>query len=90
MHDEDTPITGVPILNTQTATSEDDKLDVEPDHNFVDPNKANNNSSKASVHSTGSDISIHSTISDPPHPLLIEEPNDVELREPETQVPILC
>ena len=61
----------------------------EPDHDSVDPNEANDNSSKASIHSTGSHISIHSATSQPPqHPL--DEEDNVELPELETQVPILC
>ena len=63
------------------------------------PNKADDNLSKASVHSTGSLISIHSATSEPPqHPLDEEnnlsedqtKPDDVELPELETQLPILC
>ena len=93
VHDEDTSITGVPIPNTQaatTATSADNELDTEPNHDSIEPNEADNISSKVSVHSTGSHISIHIDTSEPPHPPLNKELNDVELPEPETQVPKLC
>ena len=71
-------------------TNTDNDSDAESDHNSINPNKADDNSSKASVHSTGSHIPIHSTTSEPPHhPLDEEEPDDVELPELETQVPIL-
>ena len=62
----------------------------ESNHNSIDPNEADDNSSKASVHSTGSHIPIHSITSEPPqHPPDEEEPDDTELPELETQVPIL-
>ena len=62
----------------------------ESNHNSIDPNEADDNSSKASVHSTGSHIPIHSITSEPPqHPPDEVEPDDTELPELETQVPIL-
>ena len=56
-------------------------------------------SSKASIHCTGSHLSIHSATGEPPqHPLDEEDnvskdqtkPDNVELPDLETQVPILC
>ena len=99
VHDKDTSLAGVPVSNTTVTTNADDTLDAESDHNSVDPNQANDNSSKASVHSTGSHLSVHSTTSEPPQHPPDEEDNlfkdqteldDVELPELETQVPILC
>ena len=53
--------------------------------------KVNDNSSKASIHSTRSHIPVHSTTSEPPqHPPDEEETDDIESPELETQVPILC
>ena len=67
-----------------------DDLDAESNHNSVDPNKADDNSSKASIHSTGSHIPVHSTTSEPRQHTLDEEgPYDIELHELETQVPVL-
>ena len=80
----------VPVPNTTVATNHDDDLDTESDHNSVDPNEANDNSRKASIHSTRSHIPVHSITSEPPqHPLDEEEPDDIESPELETQVPIL-
>ena len=99
VHDEDTSPAGVPVPNTTIATNADDNLDTESDHNSVDPIEANDNSSKASVHSTRSPISDHSAMSEPPqHPLDEEDnlsedqtkPDDVELPKLETRVPVLC
>ena len=98
VHDEDTCFAGVPVPNTTIATNADDTLDAESDHISVDPNEANDNSSKASVHSTGSHLSIHSATSEPPQHPTDEEHNlsedqakldDLELPKLETQVPIL-
>ena len=86
--DKDTSLVGVPVPNTTIMTNTDNNSDEESDHNF---NEADDNSSKASVHSTGSHISVHSTTSEPPqHPLDEEELDDVELPELETKVPVLC
>ena len=88
----------MPVPNTTVATNADHNLDAESDHNSIDPNEANNNSSKESVHSTRSHISIHSATSEPPqHPPDEEdnlskdqtEPDDIELPDLETKVPIL-
>ena len=65
VRDEDTFITGVPVPKTHVMTNAYDNLDVELNHNSIDLNKADNNSSKASVHSTRSNISIHSATSEP-------------------------
>ena len=98
MHDEDTSLAGVPVPNTTVTTNTDDDSDTESDHNSIDPNEADNNSSKASIHSTRSHISIHSVTSEPPqHPPDEEnnlskdqaEPDDVEISKLEAQVPIL-
>ena len=94
VHDENTSLEGVPVPNTTVTTimiNADDDSDAESNHNSIDPNEANDNSSKASVHSTRSHIYIHSATSEPPqHPLDEEEPDNIELPELETQVPILC
>ena len=85
VHDEDTSLAGVPVPNAAVMINADDDSDAESDHNSVDPNKADDNSSKASVHSTGSHMPMHSTTSEPPqHPLDEEEPDDTELPELET------
>ena len=72
--------------------------DTESDHNSIDPNEADNKTSKASIHSTGSHISVHSATSEPPQHPPDEEDNlsqdqtesvDVEIPELETQVPVL-
>ena len=99
--DKDTSFAGSPVPNTITTvmTNADDNLGAESDHNSIDPNKANNNSSKASVHSTRCDLSIHSATSEPPQHPPDEEDNlskeqteldDIELLKLETKVPILC
>ena len=64
VHDEDTSLVGVPVPNTTIMTNADDNLDAESDHNSVDPNEADDNSSKASVHSTRSHLSVHSATSE--------------------------
>ena len=88
---KDTSLAGVPVPNTTIRTNADNDLDTESDHNSIDSNKAIDNSSRASVHSTRSHIPIHSTTSkSPQHPTDEEELDDVELPELETQVPILC
>ena len=99
VHDEDTSFAWVPVPNTTIMTNKDDNSDAESYHNSIDPNEADDNPSKASIHSTGSHVSVHSATSEPPqHPLhekenLCEdqtELDDVELPKLETQVPILC
>ena len=77
MHDEDTSFSGVTVPNTTATiiTNADDNSDADSDHNFIDPNEADDNSSKASVHSTGSHLSIHSATSEPPQHPLDEEDN---------------
>ena len=49
-----TSLAGVPTHTTTIVTNDDDDLDAESNHNSVDPIKANENSSKASIHSTSS------------------------------------
>ena len=91
VHNKDTSLAGVPVPNTTVMINTDNELDAESDHNSVDPNEADDNSSKASIHSTRSHIPVHSTTSEPPqHPLDEEELDDTQLPELETQVPILC
>ena len=50
VHDEDTSFAGVPGPNTTIMTNADNDSDAESDHISVDPNEANDNSSK-SIHS---------------------------------------
>ena len=90
--DDDTSLAGVPIpITTNDDDDNNNDSDAESDHNSVDPNEADENSSKASVHSTRSHIPVHSTTSDPPqHPLDEEEAYDILLPELETRVPAIC
>ena len=92
MQGDSTCLAGVPSPTTTIVTNDnDDDLDSESDHNSVDPNEADKSSSKASIHSTGSHMLVHNTTSEPPqHPPDEEEPDDIELPELETQVPVLC
>ena len=86
MQGNNTSLAGVTI-----ATNDDDDSNAESDHNSIDPNEADKNSSKASIHSTRSHIPVHSMTSEPPqHPLDEEEPDDIEIPELETQVLVLC
>ena len=78
LNDEHTSFAQVPAPNTTIVTSTDDNSDAESNHNSADPNEANDNSSKASVHSTGSHLSIHSATSEPPQHLPDEEDNHSE------------
>ena len=52
VHNKDISLAGVPVPNTTITTNAYDNLDTESDQNSIDPNEANDNSSKASVHST--------------------------------------
>ena len=97
--DEDTSFAGVAVPNTTIATNTDDNSDAESNNNSIDPNEANDISSKASTYSTRSHLSIHSATSEPPQHPRDEENNlseeqtkldNKELPELETQVPILC
>ena len=97
--DEDTSLAGVYCNNTSLGgvpippvmTNDDDDSDAESNHNSIDPNEADENSSKASVHSIRSHVPVHSTNSEPPqHPQIEGEMDDIELPELETQVPVLC
>ena len=91
MQGDDTFLAAVPIPTTTIMTKDNNDSDTESNHNSVDPNKANDNSSKASIYSTGSHVPIHSTTSEPPqHPPDEEELDNIELPELETQVPVLC
>ena len=85
VHGNNTSLAGVPVPTTTIMTHNNENSDMESDHNSIDPNEADNNSSKVSIHSTGSHIPVHSTTSEPPqHPPDEEEPDDIELPELET------
>ena len=74
--DDNTSLAGVPI---PIATNDDDDSDAESNHNSIDPNEADDNSSKASVHSTRSQAPVHNMIDEPPQlPLDEEEPDDMD------------
>ena len=79
---------------TYLYDSDDDNSDAESNHNSVDPNEANDNSSRASLHSTGSQAPVHNTTDEPPQLPPDEEEldnmDDTQLPEPETQVSTLC
>ena len=91
VHGNDTSLAGVSVPNTTIVTHDDNDSDSESNHNSIDPNKADNNSSKASVHSTGSHIPVHSRTSEPPqNPPDEDKPDDIELPELDTQVPKIC
>ena len=72
-HDDNTSLAGVQGNNASLAevpmpvmtNDNDNDSDAESDHDSIDPNKADNNSSKASVHSTGSHILVHSMTDEP-------------------------
>ena len=86
-NDNDASLAGVPIP-IMTNDNNDD-LDSESDHNSVDLNEVTDNSSNASILSTGSHAPVHNTTDEPPqHPLDEEELDDIELPELETQVPV--
>ena len=89
-NEEDTSIAGV--------YDQDTELDAESNHNSIDPNKDDDNSSKASIHSNGSQISIHSATNETQEHSPSEEDNPSqeqsepvkkEVHELETQVPVL-
>ena len=88
---DDTSLAGVPI--PITTTNDEDASDAESDHNSVDPNEADDNSSKASIHSTRSQAPVHTTTDEPPQlPPDEEEPDntdDTQLPQLETQVPVV-
>ena len=87
---DDTSLAGVPIPTTTVTTNNDDDSDTESDHNSIDPIKADDNSTKASVHSTRSHIPVHRMTNElPQHPPDEEEPDNIELPELETQVLVL-
>ena len=85
----DTPLAGVSI--PITTNDDDDTSDAESDHNSIDPNEANDNSSKASVHLNRSHTSVHNMMDEPPQlPHHEEELDNTQLPELETKVSILC
>ena len=96
--DKDTSFGGVPVPNAPITMNTDNNSDAESDHNSVDPNEADDTSSKASIHSSRSQLSVHSATSEPPqHPPddkdnLSEdqtEPDNIELPKLETELPVL-
>ena len=79
VYDEDTSLAGVSVPNTTVMINADNDSDAESDHNSIDPNEADDNSSKASIYSTGSHVPIHSTTSEPPqHPQDEEELDNIK------------
>ena len=83
VHKKDTSLAGVPIPNITIMINADNDFDTKSNHNSIDTNKTDNNSSKASIHSAGSYIPIHHTTSELPQHSL-EELDDTELPELET------
>ena len=77
-------------------TNNDDEAnsDTESNQNSVDQNEADNDSSKASIHSTRSQAPVHITNDEPPQLPPNEEEmddmDDTQLPEMETQFPIPC
>ena len=82
--DNDTSLAGVPILIMTNDNNNDSYT--ESDHNSIDPNEADDNSSKASVHSTGSQAPIYNMTDEPPHLPWMRKNWIMQL---ETQVPVL-
>ena len=100
--DNDTSIAGVQVDDTSLAgvpipvlinDDNDDHLNAESDHNPIDPNKVDDNSSKASICSTRSQAPVHNMTDEPPQLPPDEEEldnmDDTQLPELETQVPTL-
>ena len=101
--DEDTSLAGVQGDNTSLAgvlipiainDANDDNSDTESNHNSIDPNKADDNSSKASLPSTRRKEPVHNTTDEPPQlppdQEELDNTDDTQLPELETQVPTLC
>ena len=97
--DDDTSLAGVQGDNTSLAgvlipivinDAGNDNLDAESDHNSVDPNEADDNSSKASLHSTRSQAPDHNTTDEPlqlpPDEEDLDNMDNTQLPELETQV----
>ena len=99
--DDDTSLAGVQGNNTSlaevpipvTTNDDNDHSDTESNHNSIDSNEVDDNSSKAYIHSTISQAPVHTTTDEPLQLLLDEEEldniDDTQLPELETQVPIL-
>ena len=89
----DISLAGVPIPIT-IDNDDNDHSNTESNHNSVDPNEVDNNSSKASVCSTGSQAPVHNMTDEPPQLPLDEEELDnmdnVQLPELEAQLTTLC
>ena len=87
---DDTSLAGVPIP-VMINDDKEDNSDAESNHNSANPNEADNNSSKASMHSTRSQAPAHSLSDEPPHlPPDEEDTDDTQPPKLETHVPILC
>ena len=90
---DNTSLSGV-LIPVVINNTDNDNLDAESDHNSIDPNKANDNSSKASIHSTGIQAPVHTTTDEPsqlpPEEEVPDNMDNTHLPELETQVPILC
>ena len=85
VHGNNTSLAGVTVTINTIVTHNDNDSDTESNHNSINPNEPNDNSSKASVHSTGSHIPVQGTASElPQYP-----PDGIELTEVETPVPLL-
>ena len=89
----DTSLAGV-LIPIAINNTDDDNSDAESNHNSVDPNEADDNSNKVSLHSTRSQAPVHNTTDEPPQLPPDEEEldnmDDTKLPELETQVPTLC
>ena len=92
VQDDDTYLAGVPIP-IMINNADKDNLGTESSHNSIDPNKADNNSSKASLHRARSQAPVHNTTDEPPQLPPDEEELDntdnTQLPGLETQVPTL-
>ena len=90
---DNTTLAGVPIP-IMINGNDDDNSDKQSDHNSIDPSKADDNLSKVSLHSAGSQAPVHNVTDEPPQLRPDEEEpdnmDDTQLPELETQVPTLC
>ena len=88
VHGDDTSLAGVPI--PPITTNDNNHSGEESDHNSIDPNKVDKNSSKASICSTRSHIPVHSMTREPPqHPPDEEDLDDIELPEPSSHTMLI-
>ena len=90
-NDDDTSLAQVPI--PIAMTNDNDHSNAECDHNSIDPNEVDDNSSKTSVQSSRSQAPAHTTNDEPPQlPPEEEEPGNIDnthLPELDTQDPVL-